>query len=640
MIEKILAPYGSWKSPITADLIVGGSIILGGTLADGEDLYWTELRPADAGRVVVVRREPGGRISDVTPAGFNARTRVHEYGGGAFIPSQGEVWFSHFPDQRLYRQGAGTAPRPVTEAVDRRYADAVVDRRRGLLYAVREDHADTSRGAINTIVRMELDGEDESVVVEGHDFYSNPRVSPDGLHLAWLAWNHPHLPWDGTELWTADLDGSGAPRAARRVSAGEEDAIYQPEWSPSGLLHFVSDRSGWWNLYRLEGERAIPLAAMEAEFGSAQWTLRQSNYAFTASGRLVAVANGGGQTGLGIVENGAFRKVETGYEAFSSITTIGEDVFCVAAAPDQPPAVVRIPVGGGAPETIRLCLTGDFDPRYLSSPQPIEFPTEGGKTAHAIFYPPTNPDYEAPPGAKPPLVVHSHGGPTSAYSTSFNLHTQFYTSRGIAIVEVNYGGSTGHGTAYRRRLNGQWGVVDVDDCINAARYLVTRGLADENRVAVSGGSAGGYTTLAALTMRSYFGAGANHFGLSDLIPFAKDTHKFESRYLDTLIGPYPEREDLYRERSPLTHVDNLDCPLIVFQGLEDRVVPPNQSELIVEAARRKGLPVAYLAFEGEQHGFRQARNIKRSLEGELSFYSQVFDFGLGETIEPVVIENL
>ena len=625
---------------MTADLIVGGSIGLGGVLADGEDLYWTELRPTEDGRIVIVRRDAKGAIADMTTGAFNARTRVHEYGGGAFVPSQGEVWFSHFPDQRLYRQGVGTAPRPITEAVDKRYADAVVDRRRGLLFAVREDHTDSSREAVNTIVRMQLGGEDESIVVEGHDFYSNPRMSPDGRSLAWLAWNHPHLPWDGTELWLADLDGSGAPREVRLVSGGGEDAIYQPEWSPEGVLHFVSDRSGWWNLYRLENDRAVALAPLEAEFGSPLWTLRQSNYAFTANGRLVAVANGSGSTGLGIVEKGGFRRLETGYTAFSSLTTIGETVYCVAAAPDKPPAVVGIPLDGGAPEIVRLCLHFDVDPRYVSWPELIEFPTEGGRTAHAIYYPPTNPDYEAPPGEKPPLVVHSHGGPTSAYSTSFNLHTQFYASRGIAIIEVNYGGSTGYGTEYRRRLNGQWGVVDVDDCVNAARYLVDRGLADERHVAVSGGSAGGYTTLAALTMRNYFKAGANHFGLSDLVPFAKDTHKFESRYLDSLIGPFPEREDLYRERSPLTHIDNLHCPLIVFQGLEDKVVPPNQSELIVEAARRKGLTVAYLAFEGEQHGFRQAKNIKRTLEGELYFYSQVFDFALGEEVEPVAIENL
>lgn len=640
MSDGQVAPYGSWKSPITADLIVGGSIVLGGTLADGSDLYWTELRPAEEGRVVIVRRTADGAVGDLTPAGFNARTRVHEYGGGAFVASQGEVWFSHFADQRLYRQGVGTAPRPITEEVDRRYADAVVDRRRGLLFAVREDHTDTSREAINTLVRMQLDGLDESVVIEGHDFYSNPRLSPDGRQLCWLAWNHPHLPWDGTELWIADLDASGAPRDARIVSGGGEDSIYQPEWSPEGHLHFVSDRSGWWNLYRLDGDQAVPLAALEAEFASPQWTFRQSNYAFTTSGRIVACATGAAHSGLGLIAGGHFRRIETGYTAFASLTTIGEDLCCVASGPDQPPAVVRIPIDGGEPEVIRKALHRDLDSRFYSVPEAIEFPTEGGRTAYAIYYPPTNPGYEAPASDRPPLIVHSHGGPTSAFSTSLNLHTQYWTSRGIAVVDVNYGGSTGHGTEYRRRLNGQWGIVDVDDCINAARYLVARGLADERHLAVSGGSAGGYTTLAALTMRNYFKAGANHFGLSDLIPFARDTHKFESRYLDSLIGPYPEREDLYRERSPLTHVDNLNCPLIVFQGLEDKVVPPSQSELIVDAARRKGMPVAYLPFEGEQHGFRQGKNIKRSLEAELYFYSQVFDFGLGEAIEPVAIENL
>jgi len=639
MSRVTVSPFGSWTSPITAELITLDSIVFGMTLADSGDLYWTELRPSEEGRVVVVRRSSEGVVEDLTPAGFNVRTRVHEYGGGAFVASRGEVWFSHFADQRLYRQGPGTTPRPITETVDRRYADAVVDRRRGFLFAIREDHTDTSREAVNSIVRLQLDGTDESIVVEGHDFYSNPRVSPDGRHLAWLAWNHPHLPWDGTELWMADLDASGTPREARLVAGGGDDAVYQPEWSPDGRLHFVSDRSGWWNLYVLEGEAVAGLVPMDAEFGSPQWSFRQSNYAFTDSGRLVASVIGAATSGLGIVADGEFRPLETGYTAFASITAIGEDVYCVATAADKPPAILRVPVDGGSVEVIRLAFRADVDPRYLSLPQSIEFPTEGGLTAHGIYYPPTNPDHEAPAGEKPPLVVHSHGGPTSAFSTSFNLYTQFWTSRGIAVVEVDYGGSTGYGTEYRRRLNGWWGVVDVDDCVNAARYLVSHGLADERRVAISGGSAGGYTTLAALTTRDYFRAGANHFGLSDLVRFATDTHKFESRYLDSLIGPYPERADLYRDRSPLTHVDKLVCPLIVFQGLEDEVVPPSQSEFIVEAARRKHLPVVYLAFEGEQHGFRQAKNIKRSLEGELSFYSQVFDFGLAGDIEPVEIEN-
>jgi dipeptidyl aminopeptidase/acylaminoacyl peptidase len=635
-----VAPYGSWKSPITADLIVQGTIGLGGVLLDGEDLYWTEGRPAEEGRVVIVRRTPDGTIAVVTPLGFNVRTRVHEYGGGAFVPDAGTVWFSNFADQRLYRQDRGADPRPITEAVDRRYADAIVDRGRGLLYAVREDHTDTSREAVNTIVAIGLDGEREVVVVEGNDFYSDPRLSPDGTELSWLAWNHPHLPWDGTELWIGKVAEDGSVGSSRIVAGGREVSIFQPAWSPDGLLHYVSDESGFWNLYRLEDGGARNLTPLSAEFGVPQWVFRQTTYAFAGEGRIVCSWIDTGIGGFGVLEHGRLKSIENGYSNFAYVTADGRDAYFIAGSATAPPAIVRQPLDGGAPEILRTSVDVAVDPAWFSVPEAIEFPTEGGLSAFAFYYPPLNPEFEGPGGERPPLLVHSHGGPTGAVSTTLNLQTQYWTSRGWSVIDVNYGGSTGYGTEYRRRLNGNWGIVDVDDCVNAARHLVEARSADRARLAIAGGSAGGYTTLCALTMRDYFRAGANYFGLSDLVPFVKETHKFESRYLESLIGPWPEAADLYRDRSPLTHVDNLNCPLIVFQGLEDKIVPPNQSELIVEAVRKKGLPVAYLAFEGEQHGFRQAKNIKRALEGESYFYAQVFDFALADEVEPVPIENL
>jgi dipeptidyl aminopeptidase/acylaminoacyl peptidase len=589
--------------------------------------------------MVIVRRSPDGSIVDVTPAGFNARTRVHEYGGGAFAVDAGTVWFSNFEDQRLYRHDPGAEPRPITEAADLRYADAVVDRSRGLLYAVREDHTDPDQEAVNTIVALGVEGEAEVVVVEGGDFYSNPRLSPDGSHLCWLTWNHPHLPWDGTELWVGEVGQDGGVSRARLVAGGGEISIFQPEWSPSGDLHYVSDESGWWNLYRLEDGGPRNLTEMSAEFGVPQWVFRQSTYAFAGEGRIACswIENGTGS--FGVLEHGRLTSVENGYTSFGYLVAGAEDAFFCAGSPQQSVGVLRQPLDGSPPELLRSSVQTAVAPEWFSAPESIEFPTESGRTAFAFYYPPLNPNFEPPPGEAPPLLVHSHGGPTSAVTSTLNLQTQYWTSRGWAVVDVNYGGSTGYGTEYRRRLNGNWGVVDVDDSINAARHLVASGLADPDRVAIAGGSAGGYTTLCALTMRDFFKAGANHFGLSDLVPFAEDTHKFESRYLDSLIGPWPLARALYVERSPLTHVDNLHCPLIVFQGLEDKVVPPNQSELIVDALRRKGLPVAYLAFEGEQHGFRQAKNIKRSLEGEMYFYSQVFDFALADEVEAVPIEN-
>jgi len=634
-----VAPYGSWKSPITADLIVQGTVGLSGVFLDGEDLYWSELRPSEGGRMVVVRRSADGRITDVTPPGFNVRTRVHEYGGGAFVADRGTVWFSNFADQRLHRQDRGADPHPITEAVDRRYADAIVDRRRDLLFAVREDHTDTSREAVNTIVSLGLDGEREAVVVEGNDFYSDPRLSPDGTQLCWLAWNHPHLPWDGTELWVGTVAEDGSVGSSRIVAGGGEVSIFQPAWSPEGALHYISDESGFWNLYRLEDAGPRNLAPLSAEFGVPQWVFRQTTYAFAGDGRIACSWIDLGIGGFGVLEHGRVKSIENGFSSFAYVVAGGRDAYFVGGSATSSPAVVRQPLDGDAPEVLRTSVEVPVDPAWFSAPETIEFPTEGGLTAFAFYYPPLNPDFEGPGGERPPLLVHSHGGPTGMASPTLSLQTQYWTSRGWGILDVNYGGSTGYGTDYRRRLNGNWGVVDVDDCVNAARHRVEAGAADPDRVAIAGGSAGGYTTLCALTMRDYFRAGANHFGISDLVPFAQDTHKFESRYLDTLVGPWPEAADLYRERSPLTHVDNLNCPLIVFQGLEDKIVPPNQSELIVEAVRKKGLPVAYLAFEGEQHGFRQATNIKRSLEGESYFYSQVFDFALADEVEPVPIEN-
>ena len=612
---------------------------LSGVLADGDDLYWCELRPSEAGRVVLVRRSPDGGIADLTPPGFNVRTRVHEYGGGAFAAAGGTVWFSNFADQRLYRQDPGGVPEPITEPVDRRYADAVVDRGRELLFAVREDHTDTSREAANTIVALGHGGGAEKVVVDGNDFYSNPRLSPDGLRLCWLAWNHPHLPWDGTELWVGEVAEDGSIGRSKRVAGGGEVSIFQPEWSPEGVLHFVSDADGWWNLYRLEEDGPRELVPMNAEFGLPQWVFRQTTYAFAGEGRIACSWIDRGVGGFGVIENGLLKSIENGFTSFNSVAAGAADAFFIAGSATALPAIVRQPLDGGAPEVLRSSVNLSIDAAWFSVPEMIEFPTEGGRTGFAFYYPPFNPEFEGPVAELPPLLVHIHGGPTAAATSILNLQTQFWTSRGWGLVDVNYGGSTGYGTEYRRRLNGNWGIVDVDDCVNAARHLVELGLADPRRVAIAGGSAGGYTTLAALTTRDFFRAGANHFGISDLVPFAQETHKFESRYLFSLIGPWPEAAELYRDRSPLTHVEDLNCPLIVFQGLEDKIVPPNQSELIVDAVRRKGLPVAYLAFPGEQHGFRQAKNIKRSLEGELYFYSQVFDFALADEIEPVPIEN-
>jgi dipeptidyl aminopeptidase/acylaminoacyl peptidase len=643
MAEERVAPYGSWKSPITSDLIVSGTFGLGQIALDGSDVYWTEMRPAEGGRYVIVRRRADGQISDVTPAPFNARTRVHEYGGGAFTVTDGMVYFSNFADQRLYRQTPSAEPQPITPEANLRYADGVIDRRRHRMICVREDHTMAGREAINTLVGVQLDGTaGGEVLISGSDFYSSPRLSPDGSRLAWLSWNHPNMPWDGTELWVSEIKADGSLGELKRVAGGKDESIFQPEWSPDGVLYFVSDRTGWWNLYRWREGRTEALCEMEAEFGQPQWGFRMSTYAFESPQRLICTYLERGVSRLASLDTNTLKlePIETPYTRIDNLCAAPGRVVFGAGSPTEASSIVQLDLATRQIEVLRRSSELAIDAGYLSSPRAIEFPTEHELTAHAFFYPPQNRDYVASPGERPPLLVMSHGGPTAATTPTLRLGIQYWTSRGIGVLDVNYGGSTGYGRAYRQRLNGEWGVVDVDDCVNGARFLVERGEADGNRLAITGGSAGGYTTLCALTFRDDFKAGASHYGVSDLEALEVDTHKFESRYSHSLVGPYPERSDLYRERSPIHYTERLSAPVIFFQGLEDKIVPPNQAEMMVAALRAKGLPVAYVAFEGEQHGFRRAENIKRALDGELYFYSRVFGFELAEPVEPVAIENL
>jgi dipeptidyl aminopeptidase/acylaminoacyl peptidase len=639
---------------VTADAIVAGVIGLGQIQLDGDDIYWVEQRPAEGGRNVIVRRRPDGSIVDVTPPEYNARTRVHEYGGGAYVVHEGTVWFSNFNDQRVYRQDPGRPPAAITPAQDIRHADLVFDQRHQRLIAVREDHTrgkprdPDARGksgdpAVNTIESLDPTGKTPArTLVEANDFYSSPRISPSGTHLSWLTWNHPNMPWDATELWFAELTPDGL-RSPRKVPGGQQESIFQPTWSPDGFLYFVSDRSNWWNLYRWRGPSVEALAATPAEFGTAQWLFGVSTYAFESERRIVCQVRSQGVARLATIDPqvGRLEPVDTPYTAFTaSIQARAGRAFTIAGSPTEPMSVIAVDLESGKVEVLRRSADRVVDPTYISVPQEIEFPTEGAVTAHGFFYPPVNPDYTAPPGELPPLIVYVHGGPTSAVSNALDLSDQFWTTRGFGYLVVNYGGSTGFGREYRRRLNGLWGVVDVDDSVNGARYLIDRGLVDANRVAITGGSAGGYTVLRALTSTDFFKAGASHFGISDLEVFHSDTHKFESMYDQNLLGRWPEDRHIYRERSAIHSLDRITAPVILFQGLEDKIVPPNQAEIIVEALRKRGLPVAYLPFEGEQHGFRIAKNIKRALEAELYFYSKVFGFPLPDPIEPVPIENL
>ncbi len=643
MTQPQVAPYGSWESPISADLISEEGRRIIETVADGKDIYWVEMRPTESGRYVIVRRTPDGQMTDVTSAPFNARTRVHEYGGAAFVVSDRVIYFSNFSDQRLYHQTVGSTPRPLTPEGDLRYADGVVDAKRNRLICVREDHTDSEAEAVNALVAIGLDGTDNGqVLVSGNDFYAAPRLSPDGTRLAWMTWNHPNMPWDGAELWVGEINVDGSLSHTERVAGDVDESIFQPEWSPDGTLYFASDRTDWWNLYRYQAGTVEPLCEMEAEFGRPQWIFGMSTYRFVSANQIICTYTQDGIWHLASLDTdtGRLNQIETPYTSIANLQAIPGGVLFNASSSTESASIVHFDLTTRQFEVVCRSSEIEIDSGYFSTPQAIEFPTEDNLTAHAFFYPPRNRDYTPPADDLPPLLVISHGGPTSATSTALDLEIQYWTSRGIAVLDVNYGGSSGYGRAYRQRLNGQWGLVDVDDCVNGARYLVEQGYADGNRLAIRGGSAGGYTTLSALTFRDVFKAGASYYGISDLEAMTRDTHKFESRYLDSLIGPYPEEQGRYRERSPIHFTDRLSCPLILFQGLEDEVVPPNQAEMMVEALRVKGLPVAYVPFEGEQHGFRRSENIRRSLEAELYFYGQVFGFVPADAVEPIPIDNL
>jgi dipeptidyl aminopeptidase/acylaminoacyl peptidase len=642
------APYGSWQSPITSDLIVAQSVALAEVRLDGDSIYWLEGRPQEQGRLVVVRVDwRGGSATDMTPKPYSARTRVHEYGGAAWTVSRGVVYFSNFSNGRLYRVSeAAPQPEPLTPAppareAQWRFADGVIDHIRRRWIGVREDHT-VDAEPVNSIVAVDLDpaqSEPGRILISGHDFFAAPRLSPDGQWLIWLAWDHPNMPWNGTTLYLAALDEAGRVAEPQAIAGGAAESIFQPEWSHDGsTITFVSDRSGWWNLYRLSlGTRITEaLAPMAAEFGVPQWNFAMSTYAWVGSDRIVCAYSCAGLGRLAELDlkSKTLAPIETPFTEFGSVRADGGRVAFRAGAPNHPVSIVALD-SIARPHRILKKATAILDqgePRiadWLTRVQPVEYPTAGGNTAFGLFYPPHNPHFVGRAGEKPPLLVKCHGGPTSAAASALNLSTQFWTSRGIAVLDVNYGGSAGFGRAFRERLHGNWGIVDVDDCVNGAKFLAAQEWVDARRIVISGGSAGGYTTLAALVFRDFFQGGASYYGVSDVARLARDTHKFESRYLDWLIGPYPQEEQRYRERSPLHHADRLSKPVIFFQGDEDEVVPPSQSEAMVDALRRNGNPVGYFLFVGEQHGFRKAANIQRCLDAELAFYAiEVFKIGL------------
>jgi dipeptidyl aminopeptidase/acylaminoacyl peptidase len=643
------AKCGSWKSPITTDLIVSETIRLGQIFVQDGKIYWHESRPSERGRGVIIHYdEEERRCNEVVPKNCDVRTRVHEYGGGAFTVFGDDVFFSNDKDQLPYvsrdlhnmtllLEPAMAARQPLL-----RFADYHFDHRRARLICILEDHSVEAEEERNSLVAIDIATGDVSELAGGNDFYASPAISPDGETLAFLTWNHPNMPWDGCELWVAEMNQSGQLQRERKIAGSREESIFQPQWSPDGTLFFVSDKTNWWNLYRWADGKKEHTLSRPADFGFPQWVFGMSTYAFESDKRLVCTFFEDGAWHLAALELDTGKLVNLGlpFTEFSQIrASEGQAVF-LAGSPIAPNSVVRYDFENEEFEILRKSADIQVETTFISRPEKIEFPTEGNRTAFGYFYPPQNRDFEPARNERPPLIVKSHGGPTGMTSTSLDWRIQFFTSRGFSVLDVNYGGSSGYGRAYRERLTGKWGITDVDDCVNGAKYLIRSNRVNPDKIAIAGGSAGGYTTLCALTFHDFFKAGASYYGISDLEAMAVDTHKFESRYLDKLIAPYPDGKDIYHERSPLHFTERLSCPVILLQGLEDKVVTPNQAEMMVESLRAKGIPVAYVPFEGEQHGFRQSGNIKRALEAELYFYSRIFRFDLKEQVEPVEIYNL
>lgn len=639
-MDRQIRPYGGWESPISGKSLVQNSLRLGQIQVDGDSIFWAEGRPTEKGRTALMTWS-NSKTREITDSITDVRTRAHEYGGGAFMCAAGRQFIVNNSDQQVYEISESGPLRKLTNKPDHRFADMTLDTSRGLIYCVGEDHSNPAN-VENCLVSFNLEGEDFTVVAQGHDFFSNPQLSPDATQLLYLTWDHPQMPWDGTQLHLSELDGSGAVIHNTVIAGGDKESIFQPLWDPNGSIYFVSDREGWWNIYQYLDGRVSCVLKMEAEFGLPQWVFGMSRYTVLSSGDVVATYSD--HTGSHIVRidtrSGSATPIKTKYTHIDQVQGAGNIIAFLGYSDSHPEEVVAMKLDGSDPLTLRTAAETDLTDDFISRAKSIAFETGPGEESFAWYYPPRNPAFEAPKGDLPPLIVLSHGGPTANSSNGFNMAIQYWTSRGFAIVDVNYSGSTGYGRKYRERLKGEWGIRDVHDCSKAAQYLSASGLADQNKLIIKGGSAGGYTTLAALTFWDVFKAGASYYGVGDLTSLAEDTHKFESHYMDSLVGPYPEAKQRYLERSPLNYAHKLDCPVIFLQGADDKVVPPNQAESMVTALKQNGIPVAYLLFEGEAHGFRQASTVIKAIESEYYFYAKVFDIEVGESLEPVEIFNL
>jgi dipeptidyl aminopeptidase/acylaminoacyl peptidase len=643
-------PCGTWPSPLTPALAATATVSLAHPGAVDGRLVWVEGRPLERGRSVLMVRGPTGEASEVLDTGADVRSRVHEYGGLPWAAVGDRLVFAQFDDQRLRVRAADGSVTLLTPP-GCRYADGAAAPDGRTLVCVREDHRGAGEPA-NSVVAVDIDtpGDAGRVLYGDSDFVAAPRLSADGRRLALLAWDHPAMPWDATRLLVADRV-DGIPVAWQQVAGGAAESVLDPQWDADGTLYFLSDRSGWWNLYRWHGDPVEPVTMLDAEIGAPLWQLGQRWYALTGDGRALLRISRHATDMLAVLDlaSGALRQLRLPFVEYASPGLLDATTgFALALAADRPPALITFDLRPDTPgpvyEVVRAAGEAPLPPKAVSRAQAIEFPTAPGpddqpRTAHAWFYPPRLPGYSPPPGEAPPLLVLLHGGPTSCAGRGLRVSVQFWTTRGYAVVDVNYGGSSGYGRAYRERLRGQWGVVDLQDAVAAVDFLVARGQVDGRRAVIRGGSAGGFTVLSALAFTTRFAAGINYFGVADLETLAADTHKFESRYLDGLVAPLPAGREVYRARSPVHHMAGCRAALITFQGSDDRAVPPQQSRAIVDAARAAGCPVAYLEFEGEGHGFRQGPNIVRALQAELAFLGRVFGYTPAEVLPPLTMSS-
>jgi len=630
-------PYGTWKSPITGELIAGKTVSLNPLKIENNNFYWLESRPSESGRVVVMRQSEG-KTEALTPLGFNVRSRVHEYGGGAALITNGTIYFVDYDTQQIFCQKPNKIPYAITKSINSRFSDMEFDCVRNRLICVQEDHSKDGE-PLNKLVAVNIRSGIIEILDDEHDFVSSPRIDKKCNNLAWLTWDHPNMPWDGSALWTSELSDDGLLKKKKIVAGSYEESIFQPEWIDKEKLIFVSDRSNWWNLYEYTDQNILSIYLDDAEYGLPQWAFGMSTYGITGDNSIIAARNQGGLCQLGIIRNSNFEVIDLPYTDFANICVNKNKVMFVGSSSTEVPQLVCLDISSGDYEVLRYSSKVIIDTGYISEAIQLQFSTSEESISYGFYYKPKNLEYVASANELPPLIVRGHGGPTGFSSASLNLSIQFWTSRGFAVLDVNYRGSSGFGSKYRKALNGKWGVSDVDDMVNGALYLVKKGKVDKKRLIIRGGSAGGYTALAALTFRSLFSAGASHYGIGDLMSLSRDTHKFESRYLDTIIGKLPENENKYLERSPINYTNQLRCPVIFLQGVDDKVVPPSQAESMVRALKSGGVPVSYLSFEGEGHGFRKDINIEKALIAELTFYGRIFNFEPDNVLENLKIHN-